>query len=475
MDKGKYIFLVKNTFLFMVSTFGSKLLNFVLVPLYTYVLSTEDYGIADVALTTSNLLIFIVTLNIADAVLRFSIDRSDRQDEILGYGIKVILKGNAAFCVALCLFAFINPINWEGYLYVFLFINVFINSFSLISNNYLRAVNKIKDVAIASIIATAVTIFCNIVTLLFLKIGIYGYLISITAGPLSSAIYCLYKCGNLTNIIKSSTNDRAIKVAMFSYSLPLILNGIAWWINSSIDKYFIIIYGGASDNGIYAISQKIPTILTTFSTIFLQAWNLSAIKEFNNEDEDFFFSNTYNVVCGGLVIICSGIIIFNIPLAKILYAKEFFVAWQCSSWLVISVLFSSLSSFMGSIFSATKDSRIFSISTVISAVVNIVLNMILIPSFGNIGAAIATTFSFFLIWYIRYVCVRKYMKLKVNMWENLFLFFLLFIQLIFEHQETHFYKGQIAIFVIIVLKYKKSIFYLLGVTCSVIKGKSINK
>lgn len=120
MKKNKYNDLKKNTILFTISSFSSKILSFLLVPLYTSVLSTADYGTADMVYTTSSLIVFAVALNISDAVLRYAIDIKDRQSNILGYGFRVTIKGNLIFAILVYFFSKLNIIEWEGYLYIFL-------------------------------------------------------------------------------------------------------------------------------------------------------------------------------------------------------------------------------------------------------------------------------------------------------------------------------------------------------------------
>ena len=225
--------------------------------------------------------------------------------------------------------------------------------------------------------------------------------------------------------------------------------------NNSIDKYFVTAICGAAQNGIYAVSYKIPTILTVFHSIFSQAWNLSAIKEFDKNDKDGFFANTYTMYNAILVILCSGLVLFNIPIAKILFAKDFFVAWKYSSVLLVSIVFSALSGFLGSIFTAVKDSKIFAVSTVISAIVNCILNAILIPMWGIQGAAIATAISFFLIWFIRLICTRKYIKWRINLVVDIVAYVILVIQVVLEHFENHNYVGQIICLIILLLLYRK--------------------
>ena len=197
MKKNKYNDLKKNTILFTISSFSSKILSFLLVPLYTSVLSTADYGTADMVYTTSSLIVFAVALNISDAVLRYAIDIKDRQSNILGYGFRVTIKGNLIFAILVYFFSKLNIIEWEGYLYIFLVLHVFVSSFVNLFSNYLRAIDKIREVAISGIVATFFTIISNIVFLVVLKIGIVGYLISMIVGPLFSLLYCMRTCDNL--------------------------------------------------------------------------------------------------------------------------------------------------------------------------------------------------------------------------------------------------------------------------------------
>lgn len=466
MNNGsKYGYLAKNTVLFTISSFGSKILVFLLVPLYTSILSTSDYGIADLITTTSTLLIYVFTINIADSVLRFAIDQKKEQESYLSYGLKVLFSGSLLFGIIIIVMWKLQILGWKEYCYFFLFLQFFSTATYQIISNYLRAIDDIKGVAISGIITTAITVLCNILFLIVWKTGIVGYLVSMALGPLIAALFCFIRIGKSLTYILKKNPDRTARKAMRGYSIPLIFNGVAWWMNNSIDKYFVTAFCGAAQNGIYAVSYKIPTILTVFHSIFSQAWNLSAIKEFDKNDKDGFFANTYSMYNAVLVILCSVLVLFNIPIAKILFAKDFFVAWKYSSVLLISIVFSALSGFLGSIFTAVKDSRIFAVSTVISAIVNCILNAALIPRWGIQGAAIATAISFFLIWLIRLVCTRKYIKWKINIAVDIVTYIVLVLQVIFEHFANHSYLWQIVCLLVLLILYRKQFLESMKLLC----------
>ena len=453
----KYNYLAKNTLLFTISSFGSKLLAFFLVPFYTSVLTTAEYGTVDLITTTSSLLVFVVTLCIADAVLRFAIDASKSRTGVFGFGIRVVLSGSAVMGAILYVLSIFNPFHWESYLYFFLFLTILTNGLNQLIANYLRALDKVPAVAIMGILTTAITIIFNLILLLVLKIGVIGYLVSFVAGYVLSSIYGMivihkYDRGAFTEVC-----DRETRLKMIAFSVPLIFNGVAWWMNSSLDRYFIIYYCGAAVNGLYAVASKIPTVLSMINQIFNQAWNLSAIKEFDKEDKDGFFSRIYSLYNFVLIASCSGLILLNIPLAKILFSKDFFIAWKFSSVLIVTAVFSALSGFFGSIFVAIKNSKVFAVSTVIAAVINIILNWILIPPFGALGGAAATAVSFIVVWLIRYVYATRYIHMQTNMARDVAAYVLVILQVVLEHIEGHCYIGQIAIFIVILIIYNKQI------------------
>ena len=214
------------------------------------------------------------------------------------------------------------------------------------------------------------------------------------------------------------------------FVFPLIFYKIGWWINSSSDRYIVTWILGATYNGIYTVSYKIPTMLTACSDIFTQAWQLSAIKDFDPEDRDHFIADMYEAYNGFLVLCCSTLIILTIPLAYILYAKSFFLAWRYVPPLMISFVFGGLAGFLGSIFTAVKDTKIFSYSTMIGAVVNTILNFILVSYIGIMGAAVATLVSNIVIWLVRLQRSKRYIHIQVNFLRHAIMYILLVVQFI---------------------------------------------
>ncbi len=471
----KYKYLGKNTVIFAISSFSTKFLSFFLMPLYTNLLTKEEYGTADLITTTATLLIFILTINVSDAVLRFSIDIKENQDKILSYGIRILLYGTLWCTLGLGLIYFLNIVQWPVYYYIFVLLSFFSTALYKILTCYMRGIDQIRPVAVSGIISSFTIIMCNILLLLVFKIGIIGYLISMILGPLIASIYCMI-CIRvpIVTYFKNYCDKQTIK-EMKAYCVPLIFNNIALWVNAFLDKYFLTAYCGIGENGIYSVASKIPTILATCYTVFAQAWNLSAIKEFDKNDEDGFFSKTYNVYNALTFIMCSVLVLFNIPLAKFLYAKEFFTAWRYSSILLISVAFNSLTIVIGSIFSAVKKTKVSAGTTVLSAVINTILNIFLIPNFGAIGASIATVSAYIVMWAVRLYYSRKYIKFKMNILRDCLVYLILMLQVTCEHVENHLYLVQICCLFVIVIIYHKYIEVICCTVINMIKNKIKNK
>ena len=452
---GNYKYLLKNVGLLTLSSFATKLLSFFLVPLYTNILTTTDYGTYDLFNNTVVVLLPILTLNIQDAVLRFSMDDEYDDDAVITIAYRYLFFSNLIVIVGLVLnnIFSINLILKQYAIYFFLMFLT--QSLSGVITYYIRGIGEILELSISSLLASAITVVCNILFLVIFDWGLTGYFLANLLGPLYQCIYLILRT-KLVHSIKIHVNFNKEKKQMLDYCTPLIANSIAWWVNNTSDRYIVIFFCGLADNGIYAVSSKIPSILNMFQTIFGQAWSLSAVHDFDKDDKNGFFSNTYKVYNCILVIICSIIIVFDKVFAKILYAKEFYIAWKYVPWLTIAIVFGALSGYIGGVFSAVKDSKIFAHSSIIGAITNIMLNIIFTPIIGALGAAIATMICYFEVWILRYVHSKKFIRIKVNLVRDCISYFLLVIQsiiLLLLNETIMLYGTEIILLCIIIAMY----------------------
>lgn len=456
-NKRKLKYLAKNTGILTIAQLSSKVLTFLLVPLYTNVLTTEEYGINDLLVTTVTLLIPFLTLNIVDATLRFAIDKENNRKDVFTVSLKYIGIGSVIICIItalngfLGLFPFINA-YWSYFILIFI-----LTSLSNMMAAFSRGIDKVTDLAISGAISSFVLVASNLVLLLFFQLGLEGYFISHCLGPAAQIIYLSIRL-QIWRYVSLET-DGFLQRKMLIYARPLIANQVAWWINSASDRYVVTWICGFAVNGIYSVGYKIPTILAVFINIFNQAWTLSAVQDFDPEDKDGFFSNTYSLYNFAVTCLCSLMIIFTRVLARLLYAKDFYDAWIFVPFLLNAFVFSSLSGYLGGVFSAVKDSSAFAKSTVVGAAANVVLNLLLVPILGAIGAAIATIICYFLIWLLRLIGSKRYIKIRFDLKRDSIGYLLLLLQIgvLFRIKidSIVYYTIQIILFVLLLLLFNR--------------------
>ena len=193
----------------------------------------------------------------------------------------------------------------------------------------------------------------------------------------------------------------------------MVFNTMGWWITNVSDRYLVTWLCGVAANGVYSVAYKIPSILNIFQNVFYQAWTLSAVKEYE-EGNNKFFSDIYKIYNCGMVIICSGLILGDRIMARILFSNDFFSAWKYSPFLMISVVFGAMYGLISGIFSALKKSGTMAKITSLGAIKNNILKFILIKFIGPIGAAIATLIAYIVVWQIGLVKIKKIVEININ-------------------------------------------------------------
>ncbi len=447
--KTKFKYLLKNVLLFTISGFVPKLLSFFLIPIYTSCLSTKDYGIFDLVVTTATLMIPIFTLDIQDAVLIFSMDKNIKKEEVLSTSLKINSIGFVPIIIMTCIGMYFNIFNISNYYYLFFICYYLVTALSNSTNLFCKGIDKVNTIVKSTIINSIITLFLNILLLKHFNMGVLGYLIANSVGMILALVFTFIDA-KLFNYIKRVDNAK-LQREMIRFSIPLIFSVISWWINNASDRYIVTWIAGISVSGLYAISYKIPSILTAFQNVFAQAWSISAIKEFDKNDSDGFVGKMFTIMNFFLCIMCSIIMIFNVYLAKLLYAGEFYYAWHYVPPLLLSVVFNAMSLFIGSIFTAVKDTKTLSLSTIIGAIVNIILNIILISWFSAYGAAIATVFSYFVVLLIRNIIIQKHIRMKTNNYKNYLSYFILLIQMILSYFGNKYLLLQALLIILLII------------------------
>ncbi len=407
----RYKKLASNTIALSLGTMASKVLVYLLLPLYTACLDKSQYSQADIITQTANLLLPLLAVGMVDGIFRFAMDARDEEGRASVFCVSfwAVLGGSA---LALCLIPLFGGLHFFGSYGWLIPFYVIASNFHSCAAHFLRGCGKTKLFSLQGIATTALTIAFNLIFLLGFDMGVLGYVLSTVIADGILTLFLFFYTG-LYRYLSPRHLSREVAKAMLKYSLPMIPTTIFWWITNVSDRYMIKADPNLGDavNGLYAVAFKVPTLLILVSGIFIEAWNYSAVTDDDSQGgESGFFTQVFGGFQAVVFAGAAGLIFLAKPICSILFADGYADAWQYIPVLVYATVFSSLVTFMSSVYVKCKRSKNSFITAMIGAVVNVVLNLILIPVYGAQGAAIATFACYLVVYIIRALDSVRYVK-----------------------------------------------------------------
>ena len=410
MSKGKD--LAKNTAIVSIGKICTQLITFFLLPVYTAVLSNEEYGVVDLLNTLTSLLLPIVTLQIEQGIFRYLIDCRENNEKQIKLITTIIRFMIIQSIVCIVIFLCVSPFIHNEYKY-FLMANLLMGIFSSLLLQICRGLGDNATYAIGSFITGAFTVVLNVIFIVAFRWGAYGMLGATAISNFICAVYIFLK-RKIYKYIKPKQFDKTILKEIIKYSVPLIPNMISWWIVSASDRTIISAVIGIAQNGIYSAANKFSGVFTTLYSVFNLTWTESASININSEDRDEFFSKILDFVIRFFGCLCLGTIAVMPFVFNILINEKFAEAYYQIPILILGSVFNILVSFVGSIYVAKKLTKEIAKTSIISAVINIFVNIVLIKSIGLYAASISTVIAYALMFIYRWIDVKKYVKFNVN-------------------------------------------------------------
>ena len=409
----KYKKLALNTVVFAIGSFGSKILSVLLTKLYTSHMDGVFFNTKEILEMCANMLIPIVSMSIADAVIRYGLDKNYDQKSVFSNAVVLLLTGGVGFLVLsplLFLYADIRQ-------YVPLLIGfVLCSCFRQLSTQFARARGMVRLFAADGIFCTLVFCISNVILIAKLNLGITGFLCSSMIADTLSGL-CVWSIAGHSRFFSRKFIDRELLETMLRFSLPLIPTAELWLITGFSDRIFVKLIVSPSEAGVYGTATKIPNLLAMVSTIFYQAWNMSAIAENDSETKSKFYEQVYDAYQALLTLAAGGIIAFDALFSSYLINTdkypEYDHAFLYTPVLIIAVMMMCLNQFFASIYTVTKHTRNSFWTSLVAAVVNLVLNAVLIPIMAVQGAIIATFASYFVCYLIRLFDARRFVPFRV--------------------------------------------------------------
>lgn len=399
--------LVKNTLLFAIGNFGSKLLQVILVPFYTRYMAEAEFGTTDLLQAVVSLLLPVCSMAIYEAVFRFAMEKENDKTSILSAGFVINLAGMAVLCLCGGVLSAVMPIEYMW----LVILNTVANSFRTLYSQYARAINRVQLFTIDNVLMTLLVLVLNIFFIAVLNLGITGYMMGYILANLLSCLFLMVKLGGDRKIRFSAIRRTTVK-DMLRFSVPLVPNAVCWWLGSFTDRVMIVAMISSAANGLYAAAHKIPSLLSTVVSIFFQAWQISANEEFKKKDIAQFYSSIFEQISACIFLLASLLIGFSQLINSVFLGASYASAWQYMPPLILSMTFFSFAQFLGSIYSANKKTTMAMVTNMTAVVINIILNYILIQRMGTIGAAVATATAYLVLWLVRVYDTGKIVPIR---------------------------------------------------------------
>lgn len=406
--------LVKNTLLIAIGNFGAKLVSFILLPLYTSLLSTTEYGVYDYIVTISTFLLPVVTFSMHEAMFRFIIDAQEDKNKfkkIISNSLFAVLFGVVVLSVVLLTLHFILN-KGNDFLLIYIMFYVAATSLYTFANNLLRGLGRIKAYATISCLKNTLQLALNVIVIVVFKLGMQGLIISLCISEIIAFIIVafiakIWKYIDIKSITKKEINP------MMRYSLPLIPNALCSQIINISDRIVITNFMTASANGIYSISYKFPNMIETVYHYFYTAWSESASRVFVKGKEkalEYYQSlyNTLNNLIFSLVIV----LIAAMPVMfRVFIRGNYIEGFKYVPILMLSMYFDCMAKFYSGIFTALKKTKVMASTTIIAAIINLAINIALIYKIGLYAAAISTLIAEIVLVVLRKHRLKEYMNI----------------------------------------------------------------
>lgn len=404
--------LAKNTIIIFVGKICTQFLSFLLLPVYTGLLTSDEYGLIDLYTTCQMLIIYVVYAQIEQAVFRFLVDQRERGQErktitstVFVYYIGVSVVLGVVFFLISSLFG----IDYAPLLYA----NIVLCALTNILQQDLRGIGDNIGYSIGSFICAMATIAGNIIFLVYMHLGAAGMLLGNMVGFMISAFYMIFRSKTICYFEAGSTSWSSLK-EMLRYSLPLVPNALSWWVMSASDRLIVAFVLGNSATGILAVAQKFSTVYSNMYTMFHMSWSESASLHINEGDKDSFLQEIINSMLRLFASVAVGIIVIMPFVFPILVNEGYDAAYNVIPIYILSAFFNVVQGLYSVVYIALKKTKQIARTTMLAAVINFLVNILCIGYIGIYAAAISSVVSYLAISVYRYYDIKKYVHAPIR-------------------------------------------------------------
>ena len=397
--------LFKNTGIIALGQISTKFINFFLLPLYTAILTTEEYGLVDLLSTYANLIAILVGLQIYQALFRFLV--TVRKDE---QRIKSIIStATGATLVALLIYAvcfigiqyFVN-LECKWYLLAGVVTSIFLQ----LTTNVARGLGKNGDYAFGSFLSATIILALNILLVAVLRLGVQAMLFAHVVGPLIGGI-CLVIKDKLYRYVSIKAVSNKELYTILHYAIPLIPNELSWLIIHASDRIVVSHFLSVAVNGLIAVASKFSAIYTTFFSFFNASWTEQVVLHYRDEGGPEYICSMFDKIITFFGSVAIGIISCMPFVFTLLVNESFHEAYGLIPLFLIAVFFNAVVGMVSAIYLINNETKKVAISTAMAAAINLITDIGLIKFIGMYAAPVSSILAYLTISFWRLVDVNK--------------------------------------------------------------------
>lgn len=404
----------------------SRLVGFLMIPVYTRLLTPADYGMLELVTISAEIISQIVALGISEAIYRFYFQYEDdtRRNQVLATGI-----------VAFSLFAILPLLllAWqaqtlariilggEQYSHYFLvaLASIWFSTLAQIGFSYLRILKQSLRFLFFSICKLVMALALNIFFVVYLHTGIIGILYSTL---ISSAVMALLLVTPILRRTGLAVHGGILR-EMIRFGLPLIPASLGNLIVVTSDRYFLRFFGSIADTGLYSLAYRFSAIPGQFvSYPFMQIWSVRRMEIYRQENAEQIMGAVFTYFCLLMVTVALAVAVLASDVIMLMADPKFWSAYTVIPILLVAqVIFSFFQHFSLGIMIAKK-TKYFAYIDGVNGVLNLAFNYFFIKKFGMMGAALATLCSYTLRVIMVYVITMPFYRIHFELTRILRLF-----------------------------------------------------
>ena len=404
--------LAKNTAILTVGKVCTQCISFFLLPLYTAILSAEDYGTFDLFVTYATLLLPLVNWQLDQGLFRFMLDYRGNKNKKKKLFSTLLISSTVQSVLYIVLFGCIEPfLNIKNSYFLLLY--VVLHVYTALFLQFVRGLGYSVKYTVASFISASATIVLNVVALVILKMGLQGLFVSTLTAQILTLVYLVISSRAWEYF---SLKDAQIKVFknVSRYSIPLIPNNLAWWVVNASDRTIISHFLGTAANGIYSVANKFPNVFINFYNILNLSWTETVSLHYNDEDRDEFLTDTMTSLVKLFVAACLGIVACMPFVFPIMVNAKYSAAYNQILILMYAMLFRVLVGLYSCVYVAQKNAKKIAYTSISAAIINITVDLILINKIRVFAASISTLVAFLTMFIVRYKDVNKVVHMRIK-------------------------------------------------------------